>query len=122
MRNDRRVTDPRPPAPSLVEELRILGARKGELKALARKTPSTSAQQHEDAHLSHAHLSRILDPASGKALGGDLALRLERVLGHPAGSFVETRAELLRQALTDGELVNHLWEALQKHSRRRHAP
>lgn len=76
----------------LQEEIAAVAARRG-LRKLARELSSGGPP------LSHASLSRFASGSDG--LSDNLALAVELALGHPEGSFVETRRALLREALAD---------------------
>lgn len=94
------------PRTPLQEELAAVAARRG-LRQLARDIPSLGSP------LSHASLSRF---ASGSdRLSDNLALEVEAALGHPKGSFLETRRALIREALAEPVLVDLLYRELRRH-------
>ena len=96
-----------PPA-TLRDELAAVAKRRG-LRKLARRV---QGQYGADAPLSHTLLSRF---AAGKESFSDrVALRVEAALGRPPGSFVETRAAIIREALTDPALVDALYRSLRR--------
>ena len=97
-----------PPA-TLRDELAAVAKRRG-LRKLARRV-----QGHygvDGPRLSHALLSRFA--AGEESLSDRVALRVEAALGRPPGSYVETRAAIIREALTDPALVDALYRSLRR--------
>ncbi len=97
-----------PPA-TLRDELAAVAKRRG-LRKLA---GSVEGQCGADGPpLSHTLLSRFA--AGEESLSDRIALRVEAALGRPPGSFVETRAAIIREALTDPALVDALYRSLRR--------
>jgi len=97
-----------PPA-TLRDELAAVAKRRG-LRKLARRVQGQYGA--DGPPLSHTLLSRF---ATGEeSLSDRIALRVETALGRPPGSFVETRAAIIREALKDPAVVDALYRTLRR--------
>lgn len=97
-----------PPA-TLRDELAAVAKRRGLRKLAANVVGQYGA---DGPRLSHALLSRYA--AGEDSLSDRMALRVEAALGRPEGSFVETRAALIRRALDDPAVVDALYRSLRR--------